>query len=371
MRGVYVHVPFCTTRCDYCAFATFTDRAHLIDTYVDACVSDIGRRVTDGELASVSSVYLGGGTPSLLAPAHVERILAAIPREVEAEVTMECNPDSVDVAKLQGYRAAGVSRVSIGAQSFVPHVLRALGRTHDPENVPRAVDAARAAGIGQVSLDLIFGMSGESVRDWRTTLAAALALRPDHLSAYALTLEPGTRLHRDVAAGVPAAPDDDDQAEKYLIADEAATAAGLDWYEVSNWARPGARCRHNLLYWRGGEYVGIGSAAHGHTCGRRWWNVSTPERYVARVAAGLSPEAGVERLDAVRAAEERLALGLRTCEGAAVPAPAVAEADGLASAGLLEWHDDRAVLTVRGRLLANEVTVRLLAASSGAMAGTR
>jgi putative oxygen-independent coproporphyrinogen III oxidase len=241
--GIYVHIPFCATRCDYCDFATWTDREHLIDDYVDACIAHVHALAPP----PATSVFFGGGTPSLLPGPTLARLLDAIPRAEGAEVTVECNPDSVDLAKLRHYAHAGVNRVSFGVQSMRAHVLVALGRTHDPDNVARAVDAARAAGIGRVNLDLIYGTPGESVSDWEATLAGALALTPDHVSAYGLTVEPGTPLGKAVAAGARPAPDDDDQALKYEIADDVLTAAGRPWYEISNWARPGEECRHNVL----------------------------------------------------------------------------------------------------------------------------
>ena len=358
--GTYVHVPFCAARCDYCDFATWTDRMHLVDDYVDAVVADLTRRA----LPRSTSVFVGGGTPSLLPPEAMTRILDAIDKTSDAEVTVECNPDSIDRTKLAGYADAGVNRVSIGVQSMRAHVLAELGRTHDPDNVARAVDAVRAAGIERLNVDLIYGAPGERIEDWAATLDAALALGPEHVSAYALTVEPGTPLGMAVAAGTRAAPDDDDQATKYELADDVLAAAGYEWYEISNWARPGEECRHNLLYWRGGEYAGIGCAAHGHTrdhgrgSSRRWWNVRTPERYVAGVRAGESVEAADEVLDAEASATEHLVLGLRTRDGIKVDAPrAVAlgvheSLEELADVGLVTLTDDHAVLTRRGRLLA-------------------
>jgi putative oxygen-independent coproporphyrinogen III oxidase len=366
--GVYIHVPFCAVRCDYCDFATWTDRGHLIDAYVDACVTDVSRRARRGELRPATSVFFGGGTPSLLPADRLARILDAVPLVADAEVTVECNPDSVDPAKLTAYRRAGVSRLSFGMQSVRPHVLASLGRTHEPANVTRAVEGARAAGFESFNLDLIYGTPGESLGDWRATLDAALALEPPHVSAYALTVEPGTPLGRRVASGAQPAPDDDAQADKYEVAEGALRAAGLEWYEVSNWARAGYECRHNLLYWGQGDYLGVGCAAHGHTAGRRWWNVRTPERYVERVSAGRSTEAGAEELDAGHRDEERLVLALRTRQGAAVAASgrAAREVDELAAQGLLTRLGSRVVLTCRGRLLATEVTARLVLAGAAA-----
>lgn len=373
--GVYVHIPFCAARCDYCDFATWTDRAHVIDDYVDACVRDLECR----DLAPVDTVFFGGGTPSLLPARQLMRVLDAVPRASGAEVTVECNPDSVDVEKFRVYVDAGVNRVSFGVQSMRPHVLAALGRTHDPDNVARAVDAARTAGIVRHNLDLIYGTVGETVDDWAATLDAALALEPGHVSAYGLTVEPGTPLGRAVAAGERPAPDDDDQATKYEIADDRLGAAGLRWYEVSNWARPGEECRHNLLYWRGGDYTAVGCAAHGYTAGRRWWNVRTPERYVDAITAGRSAEAGDEILDDRSRAAEATMLALRTAAGiklplaGADPSRVVSCLSQLSAAGLVDRTGDVVVLTRRGRLLGNEVAARLLEAwdRPPAPAGTR
>jgi oxygen-independent coproporphyrinogen-3 oxidase len=368
--GVYVHVPFCAHRCDYCDFATWTDRAHLIDDYVDACVTDIQRR----ELPPATSVFFGGGTPSLLAPEQLVRVLDAIARDPDAETTVECNPDSVDAAKLRAYRDAGVNRLSFGVQSMRPHVLAALNRTHDPANVRRAIDAARDAGFDNLNVDLIYGTPGESLDDWRATLDAALALGTEHVSAYALTVEPNTPLGRNVANGTARAPDDDDQADKYVLTDDVLSAHGMSWYEISNWARPGRECRHNRCYWDGSDYVGIGCAAHGFTAGRRWWNTRTPERYIERVAAGRAPETGDEVLDPSARAEEAFSLALRTSAGARfAPSPAAAAAvAGLTEAGLCaEPVPGTVVLTRAGRLLASDVTARLLLAGAAALAAER
>jgi oxygen-independent coproporphyrinogen-3 oxidase len=346
--GVYAHVPFCARRCDYCAFATWDDRPHLLDPYVDALRAEIRTAVPD--LAPASSIFLGGGTPSLLTPAQLESVLAEIPVEPGAEITVECNPDTIDEAKLAGYRDAGVTRISIGVQSMVPRVLAILGRTHDPANVRNAAAAIGRVGFTSWNMDLIYGSVGESVADWQTTLDAALELDPPHVSAYGLTVEAGTPLAADPARF----PDDDDQAEKYEVAEAALTAAGLASYEVSNWARPGHECRHNRLYWSQGDYRGFGCAAHSHRAGRRWWNVRTPERYLALVGAGASVEAAGEDLDPDERALEGLQLALRMREG--VPAGAL-DTEGLDD--LVERRGDRQVLTLRGRLLANEVALRL------------
>jgi len=348
--GTYVHVPFCLARCHYCAFATWDDRPHLIDGYARAVVIEVGRAVEAG-LPEAGTAFFGGGTPSLLDPAQLGAIVAALPLAVGAEVSVECNPDTVDLDLLTGYREAGVTRISLGVQSMVPHVLAALGRTHDPANVDTAVAAIRGAGFDTWNIDLIYGAVGESLDDWSTTLAAALALDPPHVSAYGLTVEAGTPLADDPARH----PDDDDEADKYLLAEAALAGAGRTSYEVSNWARPGHECRHNLLYWGQGDYRGFGCAAHSHEAGRRWWNVRTPERYLALVAAGEATMAADEVLDLEDRRIEGLQLALRTSGG--VPDASVPDDDDLV--GLVERSDGRATLTLAGRLLANEVAVRL------------
>ncbi len=319
--------------------------------YAAACVDE----ARGPGLAPATSVFFGGGTPSLLPVDLLVSILDAIPRAPGAEVTVECNPDTVDAERLGRYRAAGVTRVSFGVQSMVPAVLAALGRTHDPESVARAVAAADEAGIREVSVDLIFGARGESARDWHASLDGVLALEPApaHVSAYALTAEPGTALWADAARH----PDDDDQAAKYLVADRVLRSAGYANYEISNWARPGHECRHNLLYWSQGDYRGIGCAAHSHLGGLRWWNVRTPERYIDAIDGGRSSVAGSEHLEAEDRRIEGLQLALRTSEG--VPRDSVARGDELEEAGLVRRDGDRVRLTPRGRLLANEVALRL------------
>jgi oxygen-independent coproporphyrinogen-3 oxidase len=332
-----------------------------MEAYAAACVRDVERRYAGGGLPPATSVFFGGGTPSLLPGPLLARILGAIPRVAGAEVSVECNPESTDAAKLDVWREAGVNRLSFGVQSMQPHVLASLGRVHGPALATRAVALARAAGFDNFNLDLIYGAAGESREDWRATLEGALALDPPHVSAYALTLEPGTPLARRVAAGDVAGPDDDDQAGKYEVADDALEAAGLGWYEISNWARPGHECAHNLLYWAQGEYLGVGCAAHGHTINpdgtaRRWWNVRNPERYIDAVAGGRSPEAGEETLGAATRGEEAVTLALRTRAGARAGHDA-----GLVDDGLAAWRRGRLVLTRPGRLLANDATARLLA----------
>jgi oxygen-independent coproporphyrinogen-3 oxidase len=351
--GVYVHVPFCRERCDYCAFATYTDRDHLMVRYADACVTEVRRAADGGGLAPATSVYFGGGTPSRLDPEALCRILDAIPRAPGAEVTVECNPEDADEAHLDTYRRAGVTRVSFGLQSVHPHVLTSLGRRDVPGAAEAMASAVTSAGYATWNLDLIFGGAGESDDDWTRTLARVLALEypPPHISAYALTVERGTALARDPARH----PDDDTLARRYQKSDEVLTSAGYRWEEISNWARPGHECRHNQLYWEQGDYLGIGSAAHSHCGGVRWWNVRTPERYIDAVEAGRPPAAGREVLNDEQREFEALTLALRTPRG--VPSDCLRDLDELD--GLVSRVGDRAVLTVKGRLLANEVSTRI------------
>jgi putative oxygen-independent coproporphyrinogen III oxidase len=351
--GVYVHIPFCASRCDYCAFATWTDRDHLIDAYLEAVRTDIERTMGTGDVVA-TSVFVGGGTPSLVPAEGLARVLREVVVAPGAEVTVECNPETVTPELLATYREAGVNRLSFGVQSMVASVLATLGRAHTPGTVERAVGWARAAGFETFNLDIIYGGAGESIDDWTTTLDRVLALDPPHISAYGLTVEPGTPLALDRARH----PDDDDQADKYLLATDRFARAGLAWYEISNWARPGHECRHNELYWAQGDYLAFGCAAHGHRDGERFWNVRTPERYVDAIAEGRSPVGGSEVLDAETRRLEGLQLSLRTRHGVEPEALPLDDPDaGLDR--LIEVRDGRAQLTVDGRLLANEVALRL------------
>ena len=355
--GVYIHVPFCSRRCDYCAFATWDDKENQITGYMDALATEI-RRAVDAGLAPSETIFVGGGTPSLVPAEMLARVVAAVPTTPGAEVTVECNPDNVTESLLRAYRDAGVNRISLGVQSMVPHVLAGLGREHNPDNVVAAVEAIRRGGISTFNLDLIYGAHGESVDDWATTLRAGLALDPPHISAYALTVEAGTPLADDEVRH----PDDDDQADKYPMADDAFETAGLTNYEISNWARPGHESRHNRLYWAQADYRGFGCAAHSHSSGRRWWNVRTPERYIDLVNRGESSEAAFERLTADQIAAERVQLTIRRREGAALADIAPdkhTDIEEMVGDGLLQVHDQRVILTPRGRLLANAVTLRL------------
>ena len=351
--GVYVHVPFCSHRCDYCSFAAWDDRSALMDRYVTSLGRELDAVAVEMPVPA-TSVFVGGGTPSLLPGRDMASLLARVPLAAGAEVTVEVNPEDACDALFDHYLAAGVTRVSFGVQSMASHVLTSLGRRHDPPSVPAAVAAARRAGFASFNLDLIYGAAGESVDDWRRTLDMALALEPPHVSAYALTVEAGTPLASDRSRH----PDDDDQATKYLMADEAMNAAGMPWYEISNWAAPGHQCRHNQLYWSQGDYLGAGCSAHSHMHGRRWWNLRTPERYMAAIDGGGDHVAGAEELDDEHRRLEGLQLAVRTAAGVPVGSLLPDDVGGVLD-GLVAQNGDRLVLTVAGRLLANEVALRL------------
>jgi putative oxygen-independent coproporphyrinogen III oxidase len=347
--GVYVHIPFCASKCDYCAFATWTDRHHLTDAYLGALHTEIGRAIADG-MPIASSIFVGGGTPSMVDGAELGAVIAAIPVTSGVEITVECNPDDVTVELFSQYVDAGVNRVSLGVQSMATHVLGTLGRRHDQRNVERAVEAVHTVGLVSFNLDVIYGAAGETVADWEHTVRSIVALDPPHVSAYALTIEAGTPL----AEQPDRHPDDDDQADKYELADDLLAAAGLENYEISNWAEPGHECRHNVLYWRQQNYRGFGCAAHSHDDGRRWWNVRTPDRYIDLVARNEPTEAAGETLDEPTRRFEQMELLLRMRDG--VPLGAL---DGDALPGLVERQGDRWVLTRSGRLMANDISTRL------------
>ncbi len=372
--GIYVHVPFCTTRCGYCDFNTYTpgqlagiegvERGSFAQHLTREL--DLARRVLGEADVPVDSVFIGGGTPTLLAPQDLgsvlDRIRSLFGLRLDAEITVEANPDSVDARSLAGLRAQGIERISFGMQSAVPHVLAALDRTHTPGGALRAVEQARAAGFDRISLDLIYGTPGESLADWRRTVDVAVGSGVEHVSAYALIVEEGTRLAAQVRRGELAAPDDDLMADMYDLADDVFHAAGLPWYELSNWAAPGHECRHNLAYWHGDDWWGVGPGAHSHVSGTRWWNVKHPARYVAALAAGHSPAAGVEQLDEATRQVEDVLLRIRLREGLEVAdLPPGADVAGLRADGLVHMdRPGRIVLTRPGRLLADAVVRRLV-----------
>ena len=364
--GVYVHVPFCVTRCGYCDFNTYVSSdAAARSAYAEAAVAEVrlARRTLGTDAPPVDTVFFGGGTPTLLEAGDLATILRAVEAEFGlapgAEVTTEANPEDVSAETLAALREAGFTRVSLGMQSAVGHVLAVLDRRHTPERPAAAVAEARAAGFEHVSLDLIYGAPSETEADWSASLAAALAADPDHISAYALSVEPGTALHARVRRGEVAAPDPDEAADRYLAAEEVLAAAGLRWYEISNWAASDeARCRHNLGYWRGADWWGVGPGAHSQVDGVRWWNVRHPATYARRMGAGESPEDGREMLAAATRLFERVMLGVRLAEGldgALLSDAGLAAAARLARDGLVSVERGRVTLTLEGRLKADAV----------------
>ncbi len=384
--GVYVHVPFCQVRCGYCDFNTYTatelgpgvSRGGYADTVLRELrlAADV---LGDGDpfgdrVPPVSTIFFGGGTPTLLPAEHLGLIIRDIGDRFglapDVEVTTEANPETVTPGYLGKLRDVGFNRLSIGMQSAVPRVLQVLDRQHRPGRPEQVVAEARAAGFEHVNLDLIYGAPYETDADWQTSLDAAVAAGPDHISAYALVVEEGTALARQVRAGAVPAPDDDAQADRYVMADETLRAAGFEWYEISNWTRTDAgRCRHNELYWSDSNWWGLGPGAHSHVSGVRWWNVKHPVRYAALLDAGHSPAAGRETLDDQARFTELVMLGVRRREGLAVhdlPGPARTVVPQLATWGLVDHQRlelGRLVLTQRGRLMADAVVKELLAAA--------
>ncbi|MFF1906033.1 radical SAM family heme chaperone HemW [Kitasatospora sp. NPDC058218] len=373
--GFYLHVPYCASRCGYCDFNTYTatelrssGAVASQETYADNVVAEIrlARKVLGSADLPVRTVFLGGGTPTLLPARDLVKMLAAIREEFGladgAEITTEANPESVDPAYLAELRAGGYNRISFGMQSARPHVLRLLDRHHTPGRPEACVAEARAAGFEHVNLDLIYGTPGESDDDWRASLDAAIGAGPDHVSAYSLIVEDGTKLAARVKRGELPMIDDDVHADRYLIAEEALAAAGYSWYEVSNWATtPEGRCRHNELYWTGGDWWGAGPGAHSHVGGVRWWNAKHPAGYARALAEQRTPAQGRELLTDEDRRVERILLELRLAEG--IPLTLLAGA-GLKAAeralgeGLLDpagWAGGRATLTLQGRLLADAV----------------
>jgi oxygen-independent coproporphyrinogen-3 oxidase len=361
--GLYVHVPFCLTRCGYCDFNAYAGLDHLSGRYVRALAAEAGLHARGWSGVPFASVFFGGGTPTTLDPRElndlIDRFGDAFELGPDAEVTVEANPDTVDAASLTTLRLGGVNRLSMGAQSFDPAVLAALERVHQPSSVRRAFADARTAGFDDVNLDLIFGADGETVESWRRTLEETVELRPEHVSAYALTIEPSTALGRAVEGGRTPPPDPDLQADMFELACDLLGAAGYGHYEVSNWALPGRECRHNLGYWERRPYLGLGAGAHSSRGGRRWWNVRPPQQYLDTVESGELPVGGDELLGPDELRLESVLLGLRTSAG--VPAADVDpdRAEPFLEEGLLDRRDGRLVLTERGLFLANDMVLAL------------
>lgn len=361
--GLYVHVPFCLTRCGYCDFNAYSGLDEQKPRYLRALQHEASMAAPAWSGASFRSVFLGGGTPTTIEPADLKALLdhlrPAFRVSPDAEITIEANPDTVDAARLAALRAAGYERLSMGAQSFDPAVLAALERVHQPEAVRGGFHAAREAGYENVNLDLIYGAAGETLGSWKRTLGETIALGPEHVSAYALTIEPATPLGRRVAAGIVPGPDPDLQADMFEVACVSLAGAGYHHYEVSNWAKPGFECRHNLGYWDRRPYLGLGAGAHSYRDGKRWWNLRPPEQYMAVAEAGELPIGGSEILAQSDALFEEMFLRLRTFRGVPSDGVALDRVAPLLEAGLITRDNGSLVPTERGMLLLNELVLVL------------
>ena len=375
----YIHVPYCSKRCGYCDFNTYTPTELKISTglnqisnsYIDLVIKEIElAKFKIKEPVEVSSIFFGGGTPSLMEPVDLGRVITKIKTDFgissNAEITLEVNPDSVDRDKLELFFEIGINRLSIGMQSAVSKVLKILDRTHNPENVSKVVNWATDIGFKQISVDLIYGTPGESKEDWQQSIDAALALPISHISAYALIVEPGTKLAAQIKRGEVAELDDDLTAEKYLMADQAFTNAGFYWYELSNWAKDNSKSRHNLSYWLGENWLGIGPGAHSHIDGERYWNVKHPTLYKEKIEKGQLPIADSEILDSNQIESERLMLSIRLTSGIETKSlnmKQITDLSGYVESGHLnhsDWQQGRATLTLNGRLIADRIVREIL-----------
>jgi putative oxygen-independent coproporphyrinogen III oxidase len=367
----YVHIPYCIKRCGYCDFNTYTpnelqDGASLeivSNDYIDALL----RELESAPQEVVPTIFFGGGTPSLMPANDLGRVITAIKARnglsEACEITLEANPDSVTEEKLQGYLAAGFNRISFGMQSAQPHVLAVLDRTHDPVNVKRAVDMARAAGFGSISVDLIYGTPGESLEDWRSTVTEALSLDIDHISAYGLIIENGTKLAAQIKRGDVAAPIDDLMADMYLLIDQMCNEAGFNWYELSNWAKPGQECQHNIAYWKSANWWGLGAGAHSHVNGKRFWNIKHPSAYKQKLFAGGSPIAETEELTATQLRDESVMLAIHMRSGLDLALSSAAAQENLNAyklTGHLDIVNNHVQLTAQGRLIADRLVQEAL-----------
>ena len=363
--GIYVHVPFCITRCGYCDFNAYAGLDELKPRYLRALLGEAELAAPGWDGTPFVSVFLGGGTPTTMAPVDLRALLVHLRDRFaladDAEISVEANPDTVDEASLRALRDAGYDRLSMGAQSFDPRVLASLERIHQPASVRTAFSVARAAGYDNVNLDLIYGTEGETLESWERTVRETISLAPEHVSAYALTIEPATALGRQVAAGDRPAPDPDVQAEMFTVACTLLGDAGYRHYEVSNWAKPGFECRHNLGYWERRPYVGLGAGAHAYRDDVRWWNVRPPDAYMERVEAGELPIGGSESLDPSDAYLEEVFLKLRILEGVPASWFEPERYEAFVESGLLDDDFGQLVPTERGMLLLNELVLGLTA----------
>jgi oxygen-independent coproporphyrinogen-3 oxidase len=373
----YIHIPYCAKRCGYCDFNTYTpselksgDLDSLSSSYIDSAIKEIEMAAQVVGSATIPTIFFGGGTPSLLPAAQLVRVIEAIrgrfTLDKDIEITFEANPDSLTQEFLDEIKSAGATRISMGMQSAVGSVLKVLDRTHNPESVGRAVSMVRAAGFEHVSVDLIYGSPGETIDDWRRSLEYALALDIDHISAYALIVEKGTKLAAQINRGELTMPPDDQSADKYLLADQLFEAAGFNWYELSNWSKPGGQCRHNIAYWDGSFWWGVGAGAHSYLNGKRWWNVKHPSSYQEKILQGQSPELSHEILTPENLSDEFIMLQIRRREGILhnhLSSVQIAKAEEFLSSGFLDsasWQDMRLVLSRDGRLIADKIVRELV-----------
>ena len=374
----YIHIPYCVKRCGYCDFNTYTPSelklanglSEVSSSYIDFLLLEIKQAKEKVGSASVPSIFFGGGTPSLMEPSDIGRVIAQIREEFvlnsDAEITMECNPDTVSKKTLAAFRETGVNRVSFGMQSAVPHVLATLDRTHNPENLLQVTTWAKEVGFSQISVDLIYGTPGETLTDWQKTIDTALSLPITHISAYALIIEEGTKLAAQIKRGEVAPVDDDLAAEKYLLADKEFTAAGFAWYELSNWAKPNSLSKHNLAYWLGENWWGAGPGAHSHLNGKRFWNVKHPNLYKEKIHSNKSPIADSEELEEIQINSEKLMLSLRLPSGVrkeSLNQEQISELSEYVQSGHLDlsnWNQGRATLTLEGRLIADQILRQIL-----------
>ena len=375
----YIHIPYCVKRCGYCDFNTYTPAELKISTgleqisnsYIDLLLQEIDlvREQIVGEI-TVPSIFFGGGTPSLMQPNDIGRVISKIKTEfdlpLDSEITLECNPDTVTKDSLENFKKVGINRVSFGMQSAVPHVLATLDRTHKPENLAQATTWANEVGISEISVDLIYGTPGESITDWQTSIDSALALPITHISAYALIIEEGTKLAAQIKRGEVPEVDDDLVADKYLIADKAFKEAGFEWYELSNWSKPGSESKHNMAYWNGDNWWGAGPGAHSHLNGKRFWNVKHPNLYKERIQNKQSAVADSEVLKKDQIESERLMLLLRLPSGIekqTLNQIQLSELSEFVESGHLDranWNQGRASLTLNGRLIADRILRKIL-----------
>ena len=375
----YIHIPYCIKRCGYCDFNTYTpaelqitsELKDISNSYIDLLISEIkSARIEVGESAVIPSIFFGGGTPSLMEASDIGRVISTIKDQFnlakDAEITLETNPDTVTKEKLAQFLAAGVNRLSFGMKSAVPHVLATLDRTHNPDNLPQVTKWAKEVGFKEISVDLIYGTPGESKEDWQRSIDAALSLPITHISAYALIVEEGTKLAAQIKRGEVANVDDDLSADKYIMADQAFTSAGFNWYELSNWAKPNSESRHNIFYWLGKNWWGAGPGAHSHLNGKRFWNVKHPNLYKERIIKGESAVAEFENLESIQIESERLMLSIRLPSGvekSTLNDKQILDLAGYVESGHLDqanWNLGRATLTLDGRLIADRILREIL-----------